>query len=83
MLLVKEAEVQGENLIKEAGASLGRPQAIHSAGGGSDANIFNSHGIEMVIVGCGMNKVHTVNEQVTVDDMVKVSELLVEIIRRA
>ena len=70
-------------LIKEAGASLGRPQAIHSAGGGSDANIFNSHGIEMVIVGCGMNKVHTVNEQVAVDDMVKVSELLVEIIRRA
>lgn len=70
-------------LIKEAGAGLGRPQEIHSAGGGSDANIFNSHGIEMVIVGCGMNKVHTVNEQVAVDDMVKVSELLVEIIRRA
>jgi len=70
-------------IIREAGAALGRPQEIRAAGGGSDANIFNGNGIEMVIVATGMDKVHTINEQIAVDDMVKASELLVEIIRRA
>ncbi|MCK5825608.1 MAG: M20/M25/M40 family metallo-hydrolase [Desulfuromusa sp.] len=70
-------------IIHEAGAALGRPQEIRAAGGGSDANIFNGNGIEMVIVATGMSKVHTINEQIAVDDMVKASELLVEIIRRA
>lgn len=70
-------------IIREAGDALDRPQDIRSAGGGSDANIYNGQGIDMVILATGMNKVHTVNEQVTVDDMEKVSELLVEILRRA
>jgi len=70
-------------IILEAGAALGRPQEIRAAGGGSDANIFNGNGIEMVIVATGMAKVHTINEQIALDDMVKVSELLVEIIRGA
>lgn len=70
-------------IIRDAGAALNRPQEIRAAGGGSDANIYNGHGIDMVILATGMDKVHTINEQVSVDDMVKVSELLVEIIRRA
>lgn len=70
-------------LIRDAGEALDRPQEIRAAGGGSDANIFNGQGIDMVILATGMDKVHTVNEQVKVDDMVNVSELLVEIIRRA
>lgn len=70
-------------IIHEAGAALQRPQEIRAAGGGSDANIFNGHGIEMVIMATGMENVHTINEQIAVDDMVKASELLVEILRRA
>ncbi len=70
-------------IIHEAGTALSRPQEVRAAGGGSDANIFNGHGIDMVILASGMAKVHTVNEQVAVNDMVKISELLVEIIRRA
>ncbi len=70
-------------LIRAAGDALGRPQEIRAAGGGSDANIYNGQGIDMVILATGMEKVHTVNEEVKVDDMVKVSELLVEILRRA
>ena len=81
MHVSKDAEVIG--LLLEAGAELGRPQQIHSAGGGSDANIFNANGIEMVILACGMDKVHTVHEQVKVADMEAVSALLVETIRRA
>ena len=70
-------------IIRDAGETLGRPQQIKAAGGGSDANIYNGHGIEMVIMATGMTKVHTVNEQVSVNDMVMVSELLVEVLRRA
>ncbi len=68
--------------VLAAGEALGRPQEVRAAGGGSDANIFNGHGIDMVILACGMDKVHTINEQVTLKDMVKTSELLLEIIRR-
>ncbi|MDT8420292.1 MAG: M20/M25/M40 family metallo-hydrolase [Desulfuromonadales bacterium] len=70
-------------LVTEAGAALGRPVKIDAAGGGSDANIFNGHGIETVILGSGMEQVHSVDENVSVDDMVAVTELLVEMIRRA
>ncbi|MBD1399470.1 M20/M25/M40 family metallo-hydrolase [Pelovirga terrestris] len=70
-------------LIVNAGKTLQRPQQIAAAGGGSDANIFNGHGIDMVILGTGMAKVHTPQEQVAVADMEKVSSLLVEIIRNA
>jgi len=70
-------------LAEEAADALGRSLDVATAGGGSDANIFNRHGIETVILGTGMEKVHTVDEQVSLDDMVRVSELLVEILRRA
>jgi tripeptide aminopeptidase len=70
-------------LAEEAARRLGRSMEVRAAGGGSDANIFNGHGIETVILGTGMSQVHTVNEFVRVDDMVSVAELLVEIIREA
>ena len=80
MQVSEDAEIL--QIIRAAGEHLGRPQQIRAAGGGSDANVFNGQGIEMVILATGMAKVHTVDEQIAVDDMVKVSELLVEILRR-
>ncbi len=70
-------------LLRGASAELGRSLEVRSAGGGSDANIFNGHGVETVILGTGMQRVHTVDEQVEVADMVRVAELLVAVIRRA
>jgi tripeptide aminopeptidase len=70
-------------LVETAASRLGRTIEVRAAGGGSDANIFNGHGIETVILGTGMTNVHSVDESVRVDDMVRVSELLVEIIRLA
>jgi len=82
--LMQVAEEAGiVQLVREAGAALGRTITVEAAGGGSDANIFNGHGIETVILGTGMARVHTIEEQVKVDDMEQVAELLVEIIRRA
>ncbi|NIQ94212.1 MAG: M20/M25/M40 family metallo-hydrolase [Desulfuromonadales bacterium] len=70
-------------LVREAAAVLDRPVLVRSAGGGSDANVFNGYGIETVIVGTGMTDVHSVDESVRLDDMVRVSEFLVEVLRRA
>ena len=70
-------------LVQSAGTALGRPQQLKAAGGGSDANIFNAQGIETLVLATGMDKIHTADERISVDDMVKVSELLVEILRRA
>jgi tripeptide aminopeptidase len=70
-------------LVEAAAARLGRTIEVRAAGGGSDANIFNGHGIETVILGTGMTNVHSVDESVRVEDMVRVAELLVEIIREA
>ncbi|GAB4166335.1 MAG: M20/M25/M40 family metallo-hydrolase [Geothermobacteraceae bacterium] len=71
------------HLAAKAAAGLGRDLEVAAAGGGSDANIFNQGGIETVILGTGMDKVHTVDEQVRVSDMEAVAELLVEILAHA
>lgn len=76
-----EAPVLG--LLREAATGLGRSLEVQAAGGGSDANIFNERGIETVILGTGMSQVHSTEEFVRLADMVQVSELLVEVIRRA
>lgn len=70
-------------LCRTAGEALGRAITVRAAGGGSDANIFAGKGIEMAIMGCGMERVHSVDEFVRVSDMVQVVELMIEILRRA
>ncbi|APG28751.1 peptidase M20 [Syntrophotalea acetylenivorans] len=70
-------------LAQQAAAGLDRTLEVRDGGGGSDANILNSYGIETVILGTGMCKVHSVDESVSVADMARVAELLVEIIRLA
>jgi tripeptide aminopeptidase len=70
-------------LLRDASAGLGRQIEVRSAGGGSDANIFNAHGIQTLILGTGMTNVHTLDESVSIADMTRVTELLVEVLRRA
>jgi tripeptide aminopeptidase len=77
------AESPVVRLAVQAAEGLGRTLEIRDGGGGSDANIFNGYGIETVILGTGMTRVHSVDESVSVADMVRVAELLVEIIRLA
>lgn len=70
-------------LALEAAKAAGQPLDIRLGGGGSDANIFNAHGIETIILATGMRDVHSPKESVKVDDMVTVAGLLVEVLRRA
>ena len=62
--------------IRRAGMDIGREQTFIVAGGGSDANIFNGYGLPTAIVATGMTDVHTTDETVDLDDMVKLTELL-------
>ena len=68
-------------LARQAAANLGRNMVCKSTGGGSDANIFNEKGITTGVLGTGIKDVHTVEESVRLDDMVKAAELVVEIVR--
>ncbi len=81
MAVAEEAPVV--QLARSAAAAVGQDIVVRLGGGGSDANIFNAQGIEMIILATGMEGVHTHDESVAVADMVHVTELLVEIIRQA
>lgn len=81
MAVAEESEIVA--LALRAAAARDQELKVRLGGGGSDANIFNAHGVEMIILATGMQKVHTHDEYVRVDDMVQVAQLLVEIIRQA
>jgi len=68
-------------LALNAAISLGRHMRTKRTGGGSDANIFFEKGIVTGVLGTGMRDMHTVRESVSLDDMVKTAELLIEIIK--
>lgn len=65
----------------QAGKNLGRKIVCKTSGGGADANIFFETGIITGVLGTGMRDMHTVREHVKLDDMVKATELLIEIIK--
>ncbi len=61
--------------LATAAQSLDRSLDYIVAGGGSDANIFNAHGLATMILGIGMTDVHTTEESVTLDSMIRTAEL--------
>ncbi|KPK36477.1 MAG: peptidase M20 [Nitrospira bacterium SG8_35_1] len=66
--------------VAAAAASLGRELDYVAAGGGSDANIFNSYSIQCAILSTGMEKVHSTRETIKLKDMVTTAELILAII---
>ncbi|EWM39698.1 MULTISPECIES: M20/M25/M40 family metallo-hydrolase, partial [Vibrio] len=62
--------------IKAAFADMGIEAFTKGTGGGSDANNFNKKGLTTVNLSTGMAKVHTTEEFIAVDDMVKISEFV-------
>lgn len=49
-------------------------------GGGSDANIFNRNGIEAVVLGTGMTKVHTTEETLKVSNLNNIAEMAFQLL---
>ncbi|WP_456433591.1 M20/M25/M40 family metallo-hydrolase [Thermosulfuriphilus sp.] len=70
-------------LAQEAARKIDLDLKIEKTGGGSDANIFNAHGRATVILGTGMQEVHTTKEYLRLRDLVTVTELVLEIMAEA
>jgi len=68
------------NRVRRAGDLLEREIVFQVAGGGSDANIFNSYGLKTAIVATGMDKVHTTDERLDLHDLTSLTELLLAIV---
>ncbi len=62
--------------LEQAAAALELPLAVGDSGGGSDANIFSSRGVEVVNLATGMQQVHSVDEYIRVEDMAQVCRLV-------
>ncbi|MBW1894948.1 MAG: M20/M25/M40 family metallo-hydrolase [Deltaproteobacteria bacterium] len=67
--------------VLQASQNLGRTMELKSSGGGADANIFFKKGIHTIVLGTGMENMHTVRESILLSDMVMSVELLIEIIK--
>jgi len=57
------------SLARQASQNLKLPDIVHRGGGGSDANILNQHGIKTVVIGTGMDNVHTLQEFITISSL--------------
>ena len=66
--------------VDAAARRLGMAMCYEKAGGGSDANIFNGHGLATAIIATGMTNVHSTDEQVELQDMVDLTRLLVALL---
>jgi len=65
--------------IKDVCRGKGVDIEVGAAGGGSDANIFCSYGIESVIMGIGMKHPHSTSETLAIDEFINTAELVLAI----
>ncbi|MDD2972693.1 MAG: M20/M25/M40 family metallo-hydrolase [Lachnospiraceae bacterium] len=66
--------------LQKACEKLHIPCDLITTFGGSDNNNLMRHGIQGVVLACGMEKVHTCQEYTTVDSLEKSTELILELL---
>ncbi|WP_099192474.1 M20/M25/M40 family metallo-hydrolase [Tepidibacter mesophilus] len=71
------------NIVRNACSILGFEVTTKASGGGSDTNVLNGNGIKAVNLGVGMKKAHTLEEYISIEDLVNTSKLVLEIIKNA
>ena len=67
--------------VKAANEILGFKTITVPSGGGSDTNIYNSKGIPTINLGIGMMAPHTLEEHISIEDLVNSSKLVLELIK--
>jgi tripeptide aminopeptidase len=67
-------------LSKAAVSALGLSPRLLTAGGGSDANVLNARGIPTVNLDAGMMRVHSAEEYLALDELVRLCELALQMI---
>ncbi len=68
-------------LVAGAAKGLGKSFKTRATGGGSDANVYTTRGIEIANLACGMRDIHTVNEWVDLKDLYTTASIVVETVR--
>lgn len=66
--------------VDAAAARLKREIRYERAGGGSDANIFSGKGLQVAIIGIGMDHVHSTEESIDLHDMTRTAELVASLL---
>lgn len=74
-----EADLVVQTAMK-AVRNVGRTPELLTSGGGSDGNVFNGAGIPTVTLSVGYEEIHTTNERMPVEELNKLTELLIEIV---
>jgi tripeptide aminopeptidase len=67
-------------IAKQAVEKIGRKPELQQSGGGSDANIIAGFGIPTVNLAVGYEEIHTKNERMPIEELIKTSELVVNIV---
>src|SRR5690625_2843387 len=67
-------------IAEQAAQSLQIPSELMKSGGGSDANIFNGHGIPTVNLAVGYEHIHTTKERIHTNHLVNLTKLVLQII---
>lgn len=62
-------------------SNIGRTPKLMTSGGGSDGNVFNGAGVPTVTLSVGYEEIHTKNERMPREELNKLTELLLEIVR--
>lgn len=68
-------------ILGKAAKDAGLELQLVETGGGSDTNIINGKGIQAVDLSVGMDNVHSVEERILIDDLIKTVGFLLAIIR--
>lgn len=68
--------------VVEACQKAGLTPSMAASGGGSDANNLNANGIEALVLGTGMSKVHTTQEEITVENLENTAALVLALITK-
>jgi len=67
--------------VSEAARKAGLTPVLKASGGGSDANHFNKAGVDALVLGTGMAKVHTTEEELTIDNLQGTARLVLQLIQ--
>jgi len=68
-------------IAKKAAKRIGRDSELLKSGGGSDANVIAGHGIPTVNLAVGYEEIHTTNEKMPIEELVKTAEMVVAIVQ--
>ena len=69
-------------MLEVALRACGLEPRLVPTGGGSDASVYNDHGIEAVNLGVGYTEMHSTTEHIAVADLARIAEVVLAVMTR-